>query len=478
MNIPFNYIKNRIREYDKQELLDACYSILDQSSDKITPIWFVFSLMKWTYQYAGEKRPTKQLTPERFKKLLRAVTNFNQEYITDFFKDEGVDKAFQILYSQQFYLQTPVYKEVFATQLKLYSSITCKYDLEKEFEHSNGISIKDFLYLLQIIWLYSNIDVLENKPWKFDNYLNIEVLKLLSEMTSTVKLEKFLNLLVLDPFASVEKINEFKKGLRNVDFQTLEQTFFILHPFQIHRNTVRLVHKRILNYSINYFLYDYMKIHDEKFTTEFGSRLEKFVEFGLKEMNLSYKTENDIRKEIGKDSNVIDYYIESQNIFIEVKAVELQSYPSINPTDELIYNSLKDSILKAYYKQLLPVSSYYKAGEENWGIIITYKKLYWSDFVNLYELSKDKFENSDKSNCLPPTNLFIIDIHTWNRITQVVNENKIKLRDLLKIAKANNSDFKTRKQSFDMHLDQFVKTVVNIKYLEPELKMLEIKQAK
>ena len=59
---------------------------------------------------------------------------------------------------------------------------------------------------------------------------------------------------------------------------------------------------------------------------------------------------------------LVDYLLSAENILIECKATERQQYPSINPTNELIYNSLKQSIFKAYFEQLLVVTKNIKIG--------------------------------------------------------------------------------------------------------------------
>jgi hypothetical protein len=77
-----------------------------------------------------------------------------------------------------------------------------------------------------------------------------------------------------------------------------------------------------------------MKNNDENFTTEFGVRLEKYVKLGLDEININYKTESQIKKEFKGLKNLVDYVV-NDNILIEVKAIELKPYPSINPNDEI-----------------------------------------------------------------------------------------------------------------------------------------------
>ncbi len=473
MEITFTYIRNRIREHSKQELLQFCYNVLEDKRDEVKPIWFVFLLMKWTYLYGGANDSLKPLTPKKFSSILNYITNFNQEHITNFMKSGGSHRAFQILYSQQIYLQTSVYKEKFASQLKLYTTISGKYDIEKSFENNTGFKIFDFLFLMQITWLFTSFDRLENPTITYNGHLTNDFLKIASELTDVDKVNKFLQLLVLDPVNPNEKIKAFKRNLKNEELQSMERTFFTLYPLQYFNGSIKIIHLSVFNYSLNYYIYDYLKSVDEKFTTEFGRRFEKYIEHGIKELQYEYITENELKKQLPKQSKLVDFIIDS-NILIECKAIELQAYTSVTPTDELIYNSLKDSLIKAYFQQLLSVSKIKNGDNENWGIILTYKKLYWSQFSDLYDIAQSKFDQNIETEHLPPENVFIIDIHTWDRIVNIINDEEKSLIEILKLAKQNNLNAATKKQSFDMHLDDFENNSLNLSYLKSEIEKLDI----
>ena len=475
MEVTFKYIKNRIGEHSREDLLSACFNLLDSKRDETFPIWNIFILIKWAYKFAGNKYPSNPLTDEKFSKIYNSVSNFNQEHITQFMKDGKVDRAFNILYSQQFYLQKNVYREVFATQLKLYKSINGKYDIDRSFKDKTGFSIFDFLYLQQLVWLYVNLNVLEKSTLKFDGFLSTDFLNISADLTSVEKVKKFLNLLVLNPINPLESINNFKRGINNEDLQSMETTFFTLYPFHIHSNQIKLVHKALFNHTVNYYIYDYLKSNDELFTTEFGHRFEKYIELGLKEICYKYKTENEIKKILIKNSKVVDYFIEDYNIFIECKAIEIQSHTSVNPTDELLYNSLKSSLLKAYFEQLITVAKHLSPNNENWGIIVTYKELFWSRFTELFELGKDKYESSKDYKFLKPENVFIIDIYTWDKIIQIIKDKKATLLEILQEAKSNNLKPETSKQLFGMHLDIYKFETMNLNYLKDEIQELQIK---
>lgn len=468
----FNYIRNRIGEHRRQDLLQACYNVLDRIGKEAEPVWSVFLLMKWAYLYGEQSYPSKILTDKQFSNILNSIYNFNEEHVSSFLKQGKIDRAFSILFSQQFYLQERVYKEKFATQLKLFCTLKSKYDINATFESQTKFSIFDFIYLIQATWLYANSDIVGKKELGFDGYLSHDFLNVASQLTSTEKVKSFLGLLVLNPADSNEKILNYK-SVRSEELQSMERTFLTLYPFQFFNNNVRLVHRSVFNYSAKYYVYDYLKINDPQFTTEFGLRFEKYVELGIQEISYRYLNETELEKILPLHSNIVDFQLTDYNVFIECKAIELQQYPSINPTDELLYSSLKDSILKAYFKQLLPVSKLLNGDGENWGIILTYKKLFWSHFVDLYQLGKDKFEFND-NNHLPPENVFITDIYTWDRIVQIIKNDQATILDILNAAKANNSTMATKKQSFDMHLDIYHIKKYDLTYLKDEIEKLKM----
>ncbi len=475
MEITFNYIRNRIREHSKQDLLQACYNILDDKKDeKSKPLWYIFLLMKWTYLYGGQKYPSKPLTQQNISNIFKSITELNKDYIGNYIGSGEILRAFHILYSQQFYLQTYVTIDKFATQLKLYCTLKSKYDIDKSFLSTTGFSILDFLKIMQLTWLCINIGKLKKPRLYFNGYLEDDFLRAISKFTEKEKVIKFLQLLVLDPVNPNEKIKQFKQGLRNEEYQSLEKSFFTLYPFQYFNSKIRVIHSSIFNYTANYYIYDYLKSNDDQFTTEFGLRFEKYIECGIKELKYAYITEKGLKERLPKNSNLVDFYIEESNIFIECKAVELQPYPSSNPSDDVIYNSLKDSLIKAYFNQLLPVSKILKGKDENWGIILTYKKLYWGQYTDLYNLGiKNQKEKIDSTH-LPPENVFLIDIHTWDRIVNIITDEKTSLLEILKLAKRNNSKPETFKQNFDMHLDNFKRNPLKLSYLQKEREELNL----
>lgn len=474
MKVSFNYIRNRISEHSIDDLLEFSYNLLESQKKEVFPIWYVFVLMKWSMIYGGKKRPPKKLTNEKYGNIYNSITNLNQEHITSFIRDSQIDKMFQILYNQQFYLQKKVYKDILYTQYKLYLSVKGKYDIEKSFKDKTNLSIHDFLFILQLFWLYININQLKKDNIFFEGLIDSAFVDAAKKIVDENKILSFIKLLTIHPYNSNSCINNYKHLIRNEDLQTMEMSFFTMFPFQLFKNKLRLVHESVFNYCANYYIYDFLKSKDENFTTEFGYRIESFFELGLKEANISYKTESQLKQLLPAKSKLVDFALLEDNIYIECKATELQAYPFVNPTDELLYNALKSSIFKAYFEQIVSVSKKMSHDKENWGIIITYKEFFCSHFTKLYEVGVKNYPNIDTSH-IPAENIFIIDIYTWNVIVQIMITKKITLLQILREARQSNMDPSTSKMLFQMHLDKYNLGKLNLRYFDDIHPLFDIK---
>ena len=175
----------------------------------------------------------------------------------------------------------------------------------------------------------------------FDGYLEDHFLNMTAELTSIHKVKCFISLLTLNPKNAIENISSFKHKINKEVLQTMEMSFFTMFPFLIYKGQIKLVHEAVFKHTINYYIYDFLKTNDDRFTTEFGDRLEKYIGLSLAETEVNYYNENQLKKILPNNSSIVDFYIQDENVFIESKATELQAYSSVNHTDELLYNSLK-----------------------------------------------------------------------------------------------------------------------------------------
>jgi len=338
------------------------------------------------------------------------------------------------------------------------------------------LTIQEFLRIIHIIYLVSISEKSLRQKYLFRNRILPELLHVLREYTSEKAVETFFDLLTVNLSSNDKRSISTKTEIRNLEIQPLGLSFFTRFPFLFYKGNCYLVNHGLLNYALDYYIYDFLR--DEDFTTEFGGRVEKYIELSLKELNVVFKNEASLRKMLGKGSNVVDFYLENENIFIECKATEVQPYAAVNPTDTVLFKSLKDSLLKAYFKQLQTAARSLSPNTEAWGIILTYKELFWSDFRDLYQVEITQYGDIVGYNPLPPENVFIIDLYTWNRILYILKHSNVSLQTILRKAKENNSHISTEKLLFSMHLESFLiqasDTEIELTFLKAEQTIIDL----
>lgn len=469
------FIIKKIRSYNRVYLLNNLFYTLKQidlKEEKNHPLWHYLLLIKWTFLY-GNDGGKKALSKEKFVTLLKSVEKFEKKSLDPYVKNHEWDKFFQIIGYQQFYLQQEVHWSDFARQLKLFgSSLKSKYDIEKSFNELSGLKLFDFIFFMHIVWIFTLANRM-NKGVIYTGYIGEEIHEMMKDIFNyKVEFDNFLMLLTLNKTNIRKSITQFKTGIKKPNLQAFEMSFFTQLPFILNsENKYEIVHRNIFNYCCNYFIYDYLKTNDEKFTEEFGRRFEKYIELGLKESGSKYISEKDLIKNFGKGEKIVDYIVDNQ-VLIECKGIEPKPLSSIVPEDEIVYNAFKDSIFKAYLKQMLNVTKLTKSlSKPIYGLIICYKDFYLSSLDDFSEILNEDIEsicaeNDWKDNPLPLENVFVISIVNWDIIIEHLKEKKVTLPDLLKDAVSKNRQEKNK--WFLSLLRQYGNAKANLSYLEQE----------
>ncbi|REC61463.1 hypothetical protein DRF65_16125 [Chryseobacterium pennae] len=473
------FIIKKIRSYNKDHLLNNLFYTLKQvdlREEHNHPLWHYFLLIKWTFLH-GNENGKKTFSREKFITLLKYVEKFEKKSLDPYVKNHEWDKFFQIIGYQQFYLQQDVHWSDFARQLKLFgSSLKSKYDIEKSFNEKTKLKLFDFIFFMQIIWIFTQANKM-NKGTIYTGYIGEEIFEMMKDIFNYEKeFSSFLMLLTLNKINIKKSINQFKTGIKHTALQSFEMSFFTRLPFIINgENKYEIVHRSIFNYCCNYFIYDYLKINDEKFTEEFGKRFEKYVELGLKECNVEYITEKDLIKTYGKGEKIVDYIVGNQ-VLIECKGIEPKPLSSIIPENEIVYSSFKDSIFKAYLQQMLNITKLVQnLNKPIYGIIICYKDFYLSsldDYAGILanDIKSICEKNNWKDNPLPLENVFVISINNWDIIVEYLKEKKVTLPNLLNDI-VNNNRIEKHKWFLGL-LKQYGNAKANLSYLETENKTL------
>ncbi|MBE7630504.1 hypothetical protein [Tenacibaculum piscium] len=467
----FKPIRNKLRTFTLDSVTNELLIILKEfeKDERKQRFWHPLILLKWNLEFSDKKYKAKTANRTNIGKLLKQLDELEMSHNTfRIKKGQSITKTFTILAHQQFLYQEITWWDTFSRQLILFNDLKSKYCIKKSFERLTNLSISTFLNISYIIWVYSHQDELTKIPYY--GYINDDIKSLLTTFYSKNELKSYLDLLTVSKDNIHEILNEDNRVLRNYNLQTFEPSLFTRKPYFLHNNKLLIPHKDILHHNFNYFLYEYLKQKDENFTTEFGLRLEKYVQLGLDESDQKYKTENELKKQIGLKENLVDFII-SDKVFVEVKAIESKPYVSANPTDKILGNEFRKNLVKAYVKQMVNVAHNLKTQTEYFGIVITYKKLFlgtaqdiWNQFLK--EETLKVWANNEHS-IIPYSNLFVMDIYTWDKLMQVLKDNSnLTLETVLKKVRDNNSSEKTKKFHFSMHLDDYNFTNFDLKYLK------------
>ncbi|WP_294286631.1 hypothetical protein [uncultured Chryseobacterium sp.] len=474
-----DFIIKKIKSYDKKHLLTNLFYTLKQfdlREENNHPLWHYFLLIKLTVLH-GNENGRKHFSKEKFITLLKYIEKYEKKALDPYVKNHEWDKFFQIIGYQQFYLQQEVHWSDFARQLKLFgSSLKSKYDIEKSFLEKSNLKLFDFIFFMNIVWIFTQANRM-NKGVVYTGYIGEEIFEMMRDIFNYEnEFNNFLLLLTLNKSNIKKSINNFKTGIKHHVLQPFEMSFFTQLPFI--NNTgdrYEIVHRSIFNYCCNYYIYDYLKSNDSNFTEEFGKRFEKYVELGLKECKTEYITEKDLIKTYGKGEKVVDYIVDNQ-VLVECKGIEPKPLSSVIPENEIVYNAFKDSIFKAYVKQMLNIPKLNKTlNKPLYGIIVCYKDFYLSSLDDYSDILKDDVnsvleKNNWNFNPLPLENVFVISIVNWDIIVEYLKEKKITLPNLLKDIVQSN---KKEKHKWLLGLlKQYGNAKANLSYLEKENKTL------
>ncbi|CAM4181220.1 hypothetical protein [Zobellia nedashkovskayae] len=469
--ISFQYIRNKIRHLSKKELIWYTTELIrnaDLRGEQIR-LWDALILLKWSYLYAEEQHPIKSVDKKTYDLILKSIEKLQSVVFNKNVVDNNWDSFFQILTYQQFYLQEGVYWEDFARQICIYISIEGKYDIDKSFQSKTNLTILEFIEISMMVFGYVNSKKPNNEK-QYNGYINIEDLPPYEQLFGKNNMIAYLTLLSISLRDAKEKINRYKKSLKNGTFQPFEVSVFTLYPFQLIANKLNIVHRDIFAHTCCHFIYDYLKENDPKFTTEFGGRFEKYIKLGLDESKAKYKTESNLRKEIGQSERVTDFIVEDF-LLIECKGIEQKPIAGLNPFEGIAYKALKDSIIKAYSKQMLNVVLKAKTSTICYGLILTYKEFYYTSMDDLKELVENDInqfmlENNLETNPLPLENVFVIGVRAWDRLVQTIKDGLATFSEIMESVVKANSDDETKLKSFEKHLDKYKTSNWSLTYLK------------
>lgn len=467
----FKPIRNKIRKHTFDSLVFHILELLRiyEESPNPSPFWHPLLLLKWTLEFAEQDRSSRQADRKVIKQLLDVLEELEMAHPTFNLKMNGfnLNKTFTILSFQQMQYQEYAWTDTFERQVILYDELKHKYDIAKSFYTLTGIPIFDFIRILFFYWMIINNENLTKQ--KFTEAIFQDITKILTDKFGGQTMNYFFALLTVSRNNIKQVIDEDKRLVKDYNHQIFEPSLFTRKPFLRIGDHIFVPYKDLFTITVNHFIYDYLKNRDDRFTTELGARMERYVKLGISEVYTNYETENDLRRKLGKDERIVDFVVEG-TILIEVKAIELKPYIGINPTDDNLAQEFKGNIAKAYAQQMLNIAEKTQNGNEFFGMIITYKRLYVGNTTDLWDSflkqETEKLKTPLQISYLPIENVFLIDIRTWDKLIQILKDTKISLREILVKIRETDKNPTSKKNNFDMHLDDYSFGKFDLTYLQ------------
>ena len=450
--VDFRLIKGKIEKYKLSSLIHNTLEVLKKchrEENNRFPFWHLLVLLKWSYLYTTDSVFRRKMQSHDMNELLSLIDSFESTYLKDGFKTNiDLKRSFRILIYQQSPYQDSFYNSIVDRQIILFLKTESNYDIAMEFRNKTGIGLQDFFNYSYLLFIYVNASDFD-KRFKYDGILKDDFFKIFEDQFSKEELNSFLNLISIKSPSDFDMLHK----LGDEVLQLFESNFYVTKPILLFRNDFYLIHKAILVQSIKHFVYTFLKQNSDTFSTEFGKRVEKYIELGLKEIKIDYKNEKELKRKYFL-TKISDYLV-ADDILIECKAIELHPRSGVLRLPKIISNELDTSITKAYC-QLLSTANAIDKNKVWFGIIITYKEMYlgfgkdaWEEFlqkpVELFAL-----ENSIELSILPPENLFFIDIEDWDWIIQSIKDKKATLKNILTKARELNTSLDPAKAVFMM----------------------------
>lgn len=421
--IDFDLIKGRIQQYKLSSLVHNILETLNKmqkDKDRMYPFWNLLTLLKWSYLHTRDSNIRKNVTPQDLDYLLKLIEKFEGSYTLSFKDAASVRKSFLIIAYQQFPYQDTFFNSVVDRQLVLYLQLKSSFDIEEDFKKRTGIDILSFFNYCYFTFLYFSFDE-TNNGYEYNGILHQDYIDFFIKKFPGNEINKFVSLLTINKPEDFESLHKLKKEI----FQLYETNFFITKPFIRFRNQIRIPHRAIFVQTISHFVYAFLKTNSPLFPEEFGKRLEKYIELGLKEIKANYINENELKKRYALQK-VTDFLIDN-DILIESKATELQPRSGVLRLPDIITKDLDDTIVKAYL-QLLSTANIIDKNKQWYGIIITYREMYlgfgddaWKEFLK-QPIEKLLEETVININILPPENIFFMTIDNWDHCIQALKE--------------------------------------------------------
>ncbi len=462
----YKQIRNAFRKYNSPGLVWECIGYLhapvkDQLQRLLKQPWLVLLLMKWILIDDDFDTPGKKPIPR--KKMIKLITmvhdlgavarsplQFDHHYL--FFRSTAY---------QQFLYQDGFSIDQFSRQSLLFSGLPENSLISTTFRSLVGIDVQAFLELSMI--------VLVRFIKEENSTLSLNWFSTVRRSYSPSEIDCFLKSISL-PLLESRKILRERVSRNRSDQEYYEQTPFLEFPLVLTAREYVCIYPNLLYRCLEHFIYDRLKAWDsQKFMAKFGPMFEGYVRETIRFTGLPHVSEDELKKELGPNGNLIDFLVidGGANIFIDAKAVEMSYQGKVSHLSEVIKDRTKASVLKAIKQahDVLKRLQHYQSSHpllrqrtQNYLIVVTFKELYLGNGLAFYEsVAKSAIDeiHQDYSGYprIHPRDMYFLTIEDFDKFAELIFVGNTGLKEGIERAKESDADPRTMKFGFWKHLE-------------------------
>ena len=465
-------LRNKIRKYNSKQLILSLINLAHQLDRTLVEQWKYFQpceillLIKWAiseYDSAEKDQNLSEAICNGFIKNLKDLFELHRSDALSRHSENQLPKFLRQTAFQQFWLQPAGHltTEIMARQLMLFlpSTLEKSNRINDLFLKKTGISIKTF-FEISFMALARFLD--EKNP---TISISKDFFKSCAHSFTSDEINIYFKLLSLSfDEAKEEAKADLKKKKDKLGFQIFEQTPFTIYPFLREGDSFILHSPAILHYVIRYYVYDFLKFHyDSNFLGDFGSIFENYLRLGLDFSQTKYGDEKELKKLLPKDTQLVDFFIESDDnlVLIDAKATEMQNFTRATQDNEWISRTLKKNVIKGV-KQCYQVAQHFKNKGKIYSIIVTYKELYLGGVGRIWdEFLKDDLEdffrdNNIDSSVISHDNIYVISADDFDLFMKAIKHDSSNLIKILDQATKMDKDGSTGKLLLGQHIKDFL----------------------
>lgn len=476
----YKTIRNKIRKYDPDALIDSCFNYLREPvREQLEYVkrhpWLVLLLVKWTL--LDDEALTRARRPPNRSEFISLVNQVlaiedRVRLPTEF---ESLTLFFRAIAYQQFLYQRRASPIVVGRQILYFAALQDDHYIAHTFASLTGMKLRPFLLLSQALVLaFAEPD---NR-----RFIDASWFSTLGKSFSLGDIEKFLSLFATSRSDIRESLRALDVAIRKSGAQPrnaseyFEQTPFLDWPLMRRFKVYECVDVHLLDACVGHFVYRRLKEHDAgRFMAHFGPIFEDYVRKAIVHMNLPFREEKEIAASTGKKEkpSVIDFVVYDGNsrIFIDAKAVEMHYRGKVTHSMAELSKNLDSSLLKAIKQanstmqvlaDLDAAQGIERApqGESDFLVVVTESELYISNGMDLasavgQETLNQILPTDPTKPAIQLDHMHFLTIYEFERLAAAVNSNQLGFAEALTRAREENLYPETRRMVYDQHLSDW-----------------------